>query len=111
MDAQVEGVLPPHRVTGRILELRIAEDAQAGEGCLRTLLLGLAIPIAGTEIEPVVKHLGTYPQLPFVVDGQILVADRVGRLLVAIAIQVEIHITQLPRDQRIARHSLLGDDP
>ena len=100
VDAQVERVLPARRVSGRILHIRVAEDAETRQGGLALFLLVLRVELAALEEEPVINHLGAYPEFSLIMDGQVLIADRVGWRLVLVTGQVEGDVADSPWTKR-----------
>ena len=61
--------------------------------------LTLRIEIAGAEFQPVVQHLRTDTQLPFVKDGHIFIPDGICRWLVVVAVQEYRYVAYLPGAQ------------
>lgn len=66
VDLQVQRIATAGGIFGDILHFRITENAETGEAGLGLFLLLLRIEIAGAEFQPVVQHLRTDTQLPFV---------------------------------------------
>ena len=66
----------------------------------KAVLLVLRVELAALEEEPVINHLGAHAEFPLIMDGQILVADRVGRGLVLVTGQVERDVADSPGTKR-----------
>ena len=99
VDLQVQRIATAGGIFGDILHFRITENAETGEAGLGLFLPLLRIEIAGAEFQPVVQHLRTDTQLPFVKDGHIFIPDGICRWLVVVAVQEYRYVAYLPGAQ------------
>ena len=98
------------RVLGDVLQLGVAEDAETAECLLRLLLCELRVGVAPLVLDFGVKDGRPHAQLALIVYHHVLIGNRVGRLLVVVAAQVDGQSADFPLALDHVVQSGLGDN-